>query len=90
MKVGDLVKENWGLERVGLVISPVRRSTPRDNYELGVMYGDNHRVNDVIISGTGKREWGECVEVLWNTAPMGLDQKGTAWVRELEVISEAR
>jgi len=56
MKVGDLVRETWGLERVGIVASKIRRSTPRDNYELGVMYGDNHRVIDVIVSDTGKKE----------------------------------
>ena len=39
-----------------MVVSKIRRSTPRDNYKVGVMYGDNHRVIDVIISGTGKKE----------------------------------
>ena len=56
MKVGDLVRETWGLERVGVVVSKIRRSTPQDNYELGVMYGDNHRVVDIITSDTGKKE----------------------------------
>lgn len=55
MKVGDLVRENWGLKRVGVVLSPIRRSTPRDNHELGVMYGDVHPVVDVLISGTGEK-----------------------------------
>jgi hypothetical protein len=55
MKVGDLVRETWGLERVGVVLSPIRRSTPRDNHELGVMYGDVHPVVDVLISGTGEK-----------------------------------
>ena len=56
MKVGDLVREDWAGGRLGVVVSKIRRSTPRDNYKLGVMYGDNHRVIDVIISGTGKKE----------------------------------
>ena len=55
MKVGDLVRENWGLERVGVVVSKIRRSTPRDNHEMGVMYGDVHPVVDVLISETGEK-----------------------------------
>ena len=55
MKVGDLVKENWGLERVGVVLSSIRRSTPLDNHEMGVMYGDVHPVVDVLVSGTGEK-----------------------------------
>ena len=50
MKVGDLVKENWGLERVGVVLSSIRRSTPLDNHEMGVMYGDVHPVVDVLLA----------------------------------------
>ena len=50
MKVGDLVKENWGLERVGVVLSSIRRSTPLDNHQLGVMYGDVHPVVDVLLA----------------------------------------
>ena len=53
MKVGDLVKEQCGLERVGLVLSGIRRSTPQDNYQMGVMYGDNHRVVDVFVFEAG-------------------------------------
>jgi len=55
VNVGDLVKENWGLERVGVVLSSIRCSTPLDNHEMGVMYGDVHPVVDVLISGTGKK-----------------------------------
>jgi hypothetical protein len=55
MKVGDLVKENWGLERVGVVLSSIRRSTPLDNHEMGVMYGDVHPVVDVLVSETGEK-----------------------------------
>ena len=53
MKVGDLVRENWGLERVGIVASKIRRSTPRDNHSIGVMYGDNYRVVDVLLLEVG-------------------------------------
>ena len=49
MKVGDLVKENWGLERTAVVLSPIRRSTPKDNWSLGVAYGDVHPVVDVFL-----------------------------------------
>ena len=55
MKVGDLVRENWGLERVGVVLSSIRRSTARDNWKMGVMYGDVHPVVDVLVSGTGEK-----------------------------------
>lgn len=55
MKVGDLVKENWGLQRVGVVLSSIRCSTARDNWNMGVMYGDVHPVVDVLISGTGEK-----------------------------------
>ena len=53
MKVGDLVRETWGLERVAVVLSPIRRSTPRDNYSIGVMYGDNYRVVDILLLEAG-------------------------------------
>lgn len=56
MKVGDLVRENWGLERTAVVLSPIRRSTARDNWKMGVMYGDVHPVVDVLILGTGEKE----------------------------------
>ena len=29
-------------------------------------------------------------EVLWDSTPVGLSQTGAAWVRDLEVLSEAR
>jgi len=56
VKVGDLVRENWGLERIGVVLSPIRRSTARDNWKMGVAYGDVHPVVDVLISKTGEKE----------------------------------
>ena len=53
MKVGDLVKENWGLERVAVVLSSIRRSTPRDNYAIGVMYEDTYPVVDIVLLDAG-------------------------------------
>ena len=55
MKVGDLVREDWAGGRLGVVVSKIRRSTPLDNHQLGVMYGDVHPVVDVLISGTGEK-----------------------------------
>ena len=37
MKVGDLVREDWAGGRLGVVVSKIRRSTPLDNHQLGVM-----------------------------------------------------
>ena len=34
MKVGDLVKENWGLERVGIVVAEVPRPPCRSHRRL--------------------------------------------------------
>ena len=34
MKVGDLVKENWGLERVGIVVAEVPRPPYRAHRRL--------------------------------------------------------
>jgi hypothetical protein len=49
MKVGDLVREDWAGGRLGVVVSKIRKSTPRDNHFLGVMYDDVHPVADIII-----------------------------------------
>ncbi|MBL97497.1 MAG: hypothetical protein CMF52_06730 [Legionellales bacterium] len=48
MKVGDLVREDWAGGRLGVVVSKIRKSTPRDNHKLGVMYGDVHPVVDIV------------------------------------------
>ena len=53
MKVGDLVRENWGLERTAIVLSPIRRSTVRDNHAMGSMYDDVHPVVDVFLLEAG-------------------------------------
>lgn len=50
MKVGDLVREDWAGGRLGVVVSKIRRSTPLDNHQLGVMYGDVHPVVDVLLT----------------------------------------
>lgn len=50
MKVGDLVREDWKGGRLGVVVSKIRRSTPLDNHQLGVMYGDVHPVVDVLLT----------------------------------------
>jgi len=50
VKVGDLVREDWAGGRLGVVVSKIRRSTPRDNHKLGVMYGDVHPVVDVLLT----------------------------------------
>ena len=49
MKVGNLVREDWKGGRIGVVVSEVRRSTPRDNHQLGAMLGDVHPVVDVLL-----------------------------------------
>ena len=50
MKVGDLVREEWAGGRLGVVVSKIRRSTPLDNHQLGVMYSDVHPVVDVLLT----------------------------------------
>ena len=50
MKVGDLVREDWKGGRLGVVVSKIRRSTPLDNHQLGVMYGDVHPVVDILLT----------------------------------------
>ena len=50
MTVGDLVREDWAGGRLGVVVSKIRRSTPLDNHQLGVMYSDVHPVVDVLLT----------------------------------------
>ena len=50
MKVGDLVREDWAGGRLRVIVSKIRRSTPLDNHQLGVMYGDVHPVVDVLLT----------------------------------------
>ena len=71
MKVGDLVREDWKGGRLGVVVSKIRRSTPRDNHQLGVMYGDVHPVVDVLLTR-------EAIKVcLLYTSPSPRDQRGS-------------
>lgn len=51
-KVGDLVKDTAGSPGpIGIIVSLCRRSTPGDNRQLGLMYGDVVPVIDVLIAG---------------------------------------
>jgi len=50
MRIGDLVREDWAGGRLGVIVSKIRRSTPQDNHQLGVMYGDTHPVVDVLLT----------------------------------------
>lgn len=47
------MRENWGLARTAIVLSAIRRSTARDNYSMGAMYGDVYPVVDVFLLDTG-------------------------------------
>jgi len=58
----------------------VRGAYDKNKYRTGVI---------LRIAASGTTE-GACAEVLWTTTPMGLDQKGAVWVRDLELVSEAR
>ena len=60
----------------------VRGAYDRDRYRTGIVLR--------IATSQPYNKWGACAEVLWSTTPMGLNQKGAAWVRDLEVINEAR
>ncbi len=42
MKVGDLVKESWGLERVGIVVEEVPRPPCRSHRRLFKVLWDRH------------------------------------------------
>ena len=58
----------------------VRCAYDKNKYRTGVI---------LRVARSQPCEWG-AAEVLWNTTPMGLSQRGAAWVRDLEVLSEAR
>ena len=38
----------------------------------------------------GLRSFGDVAHMFWDSTPVGLYQTGPAWVKDLEVISEAR
>ena len=60
----------------------VRGAYDRDKYRTGIVLR--------IARQQPYDKWGACAEVLWSTTPMGLSQRGAAWLRELEVINETR
>lgn len=53
-------------------------------------YDKNKYRTGVILRMQSDKSWGEVAHVLWNSTPVGLSQTGSAWVKNLEVISEAR
>ena len=57
----------------------VRGAYDKDKYRTGI-----------ILRMESDKSWGDVVHVLWDSTPVGLSQSGAAWVRDLEVISEAR
>jgi len=58
----------------------VRGAYDKNKYRTGVI---------LRIAESGTTE-GACAEVLWTTTPVGLKQTGAMWVRDLEVLNEAR
>ena len=53
IKVGDLVRDiDTHTGALGIVTSPCRKSTARDNWRLGLMYGDVVPVVDVLFGNT--------------------------------------
>ena len=59
----------------------VRGAYDKNKYRTGVI---------LRIANAFGRADEEVAEVLWGSTPVGLSQTGAAWVRDLEVISEAR
>ena len=53
-------------------------------------YDKNKYRTGIILRMESDKSWGEVVHVLWGSTPVGLSQSGAAWVRDLEVLSEAR
>ena len=74
MKAGDLV----------------RGAYDKNKYRTGVILRIVRSTPLYVQGETPFCVGGGCVEVLWNTTPVGLSQRGMAWGRDLEVISEAR
>ena len=60
----------------------VRGAYDKNKYRTGVILR--------IATSPPYDKWGACAEVLWDSTPVGLSQTGAAWVRDLEVLSEAR
>ena len=53
-------------------------------------YDKNKYRTGIILRMESDKSWGEVVHVLWDSTPVGLSQTGAAWVKNLEVLSEAR
>ena len=53
-------------------------------------YDKNKYRTGIVLRMESDKSWGEVVHVLWDSTPVGLSQAGAAWVKNLEVISEAR
>ena len=51
MKVGDLVKESWGLERVGIVVAEVPRPPCRSHRRLFKVLWDRHSPTLPTLTG---------------------------------------
>ena len=58
----------------------VRGAYDKNKYRTGVIL----RIADAY-GGDGAK----VAEVLWDSTPVGLSRTGAAWVRDLEVLSEA-
>ena len=56
----------------------VRGAYDKNKYRTGVIL----RIADAFGSDGAK-----VAEVLWDSTPVGLSQKGAAWVRDLELIN---
>ena len=52
-------------------------------------YDKNKYRTGIVLRMESDKSWGEVVHVLWDSTPVGLSQSGAAWVRDLEVLSEA-
>lgn len=51
MKVGDLVKENWGMERVGVIVAEVPCSWYRKSRRLFKVLWDTHSPASPSLTG---------------------------------------
>lgn len=58
----------------------VRSAYDKNKYRTGIIL----RISAVTAKGD------KVAHVCWNSTPVGLFQTGPAWVRDLEMLSEAR
>ena len=66
----------------------VRSAYDKDKYRIGIVL----RIAHPDPYGSFKATINGCdvAHVFWDSTPVGLYQTGPAWVKDLEVISEAR